>query len=151
MKLLKKEQKADPEEVLSPLMEKLLKERRKIRKFQAEHEEIFTSYDKLNQAFQVAENELKTAAKKIGAGYEDEDVEVEYTMPQHKFYDPKIVRKMVDAKILDSLGVIQKTETVDEKVLKALIRAKKVSKKVLEQSLVKEPTGAPRVAIKFKD
>jgi hypothetical protein len=72
-------------------------------------------------------------------------------MPQHKFYDPKIVRKMVDAKILDSLGVIQKTETVDEKVLKALIRAKKVSKKVLEQSLVKEPTGAPRVAIKFKD
>ena len=149
MKLLSP--KVSPKKILSPLMNNLWEKREALRKFQAKHSTTFDAFDELNQAVQVAENELKTEAKKIGAGYETDVMSVEYTMPQHRYLSPKLVREYVDEKIINSLGIITKTESVDEKVLKALVRAKKVNKRILTAALIEEPTGSPRVTITFKE
>jgi hypothetical protein len=105
----------------------------------------------LEEARQVAENELRTEAKKQGASYFDETIDVEYTMPQHRYLSPQIIREMVPAKILDALGIITRVEQVDEKVLKAVVKAGKIPKMVLTKALVEESTEAPRVTIKIKE
>ena len=122
-----------------------------VRKFQSEHEPIFTAVSKLQEARTIAENELRTAAKQIASGYETEQVSVEYVMPMHRYFDPARIRKKVDAAILSSLDVIVMEEKVDDKMLKTLVRAGKIKKSVLKECLVEEPTGSPRVTITIKD
>jgi hypothetical protein len=151
MKLPRNEPKKDPQKVLTPLMLRLLLERNKLRQFQAEHPKVFAVYDQLVQDMEVAENELKTASKQLGMGFDTDAVSVEYVMPQNRYLDVTTVKERVSPDILKSMGVIVKTYSVDEKVLKALIRAGKVSKTILKDALVETPTGAPRVTIKFKD
>ena len=150
MKLARNQKKESPK-VLVPLMEAAAIAREALRAFQSENEVVFTKSDVLRQKLEVAENELKTAAKRLGAGYETEEVGVEYVMPQHRYLDVTKIRELVSAKILDSLNVITKHESVDERVLKALVRAKKIHKSVLTNALIEEPTGSPRVSITYKE
>lgn len=140
----------DPKSLL-PRMLKVVLERKKLKKYESENQKVFAAHEALVQALEVAENELKTESKNLGAGYDSDAVSVEYVMPQSRYLDVAIVRERVDADILKSMGVIVTTRAVDEKVLKALIRAGKVSKNILKDALVEEPTGAPRVTIKYKD
>jgi hypothetical protein len=105
----------------------------------------------LQQARAVAENEVRTEAKRIGAGFSGERVEVEYVMPMHRYYDPQTLEESVDKKILDSIGVVETKKTVNEKLLKMLVKAKKIKKSVMTQAYREEPTGSPRVTITIKD
>lgn len=148
MKLLSKK---TPKETLLPLMDKVLEATIAVRKFQSKNERIFTAYHELVEAQEVAENELRTATKQLGVGYETESVACEYVMPRHKYYDPTVLREQVSAKILDALGVIEKKETVNEKLLKMLVKAKKIKKSIMEAAYREEPTGSPRVTITIKD
>lgn len=122
-----------------------------MRAFQAKNETVFTQFQILKEAREVAENELRTAAKNLGEGYETEDVACEYVMPMHKEWSPTVLRASVSAKILDALGVIKQKEVVDEKMLKMLVKSGKIKKSVMDKALVKIPTGAPRVTITIKD
>jgi len=149
MKLLKSTPKA--ERVLVPLMETLFQADQRMREFLSENERVFTKYQKLKEAREVAENELRTASKQIGAGYETDRVSCEYVMPEHKYYDPNVLREHVSKRILDSLDVIHVEEKVDEKILKMLVRANKIKKSIMEAALRKEPTGSPRVTIDIKE
>jgi hypothetical protein len=138
-------------QTLEPLLNTYLKAHLAVRKFEAENERIFTAYQKLTEARGVAENTLKTEAKRLGTGYETEKVVCEYVMPKHKFYDPDVLRENVSKRILESLGVIQTTEFVDEKILKMLVRAKKIKKSIMELAYRETPTNSPRVTITVKD
>lgn len=151
MKLLSPTKKKLPEQTLRPLMEAVYSADVELRTFQNEHGKIFSKYEELVQAREVAENELRTASKKLGDGFEDERVSCEYVMPQSTTYDAAKLRTLVSAKILSALSVIVPREDVDLVALKALIRAKKVKKSVLDAITVKTPTGAPRVTITIKD
>lgn len=149
MKLIKSKPRA--EEALVPLMNALFKADQSVRKFLSENEQIFTQYQKLKEAREVAENELRTESKRIGTGYETERVSCEYVMPQHKYYDPQILRERVSKRILDSLEVIRIEERVDEKILKMLVRANKIKKSVMQAAYRETPTGSPRVTITIKE
>lgn len=151
MKLPNTKSKPSAKIALSPLMETLRNAHREKRKFEAEHEPIFTRYHHLKEAVEVAENELRTEAKRIACGYENEYVACEYVMPKHRQLDPAILRKNVSEKILSALGVIETKEFVNEKILKMLVRAKKIKKSVMEAATVESSTGSPRVTITIKD
>jgi hypothetical protein len=150
MKLLNKA-KNNPGTVLSPLMDQFLTADIQVRQFQSKHEPIFTAFQQLKEARDVAENELKTEAKRLGTGYETERVSCEYVMPMHRSYDPKILRERVSEKILNALGVIETVEKVNEKILKMLVKAKKIKQSVLDAAYVETPTDSPRVTITIKE
>jgi hypothetical protein len=100
---------------------------------------------------EVAENQLRTAAKNEGQSYANEDITVEYVMPKSRYLDPDVVEIMVPEKIRKALGIIVTSKSVDEKVLKAVIKSGKIGKEVLTKALVEIPTGSPRVTITVKD
>lgn len=151
MKLIKQDKKPEPSSVLPSLMTTLWEADQAVRKFQVEHETVFTSYQALTEARDVAKNELSTEAKRIGAGYEDERVACEYVMPNSWSWDVDYIRKTVSKDILDSLGVIETTYAVNEKILKMLVRAGKIKKSVMEKAHVGVPTNSPRVTITIKE
>jgi hypothetical protein len=122
-----------------------------VRQFQAEHEQILTQLQELKEAEEVAANELRTAAKQHAMSFETDSVKVEYVMPKHRYLDPEIVETLVPEAIRKALGIIVTTKSVDEKVLKAVIKAGKVKESVLAKALVEEPTGSPRVTIFMRD
>lgn len=150
MKIIPTKKKPSPREVLLPLMKKLVEADKNLREFQAKHEKVLGLLDNLKEEFSVLENQLRTEAKKIGSGYAEDSVEVEYVMPMHRYYDPEILEQKISEKILKPLGVIETKKVVNEKLLKMLVKANKVKKSVIQQAYREEPTGSPRVTITIK-
>jgi hypothetical protein len=136
---------------LKPLVTEYYQKMMQVRKFQSENERIFTKFHILQEELEVAENQLRTESKKTGQSYDDGVVTVEYVMPNHSYLDPEIVETIVPEKIRKAMGIITFRKEVDEKVLKAVIKAGKVDKSILIKALVKEPTDSPRVTIKIKE
>jgi hypothetical protein len=150
MKLTPPKRTLNPSTTLTPLMEALVTAHTALLQFQATHQKVFADYDVLREAVDVAQNELKTASKRIGAGYETDRVSCEYVMPHKEWYDADYLRTHVAKDILDSLKVITMEPKVDVTILKALVRAKRIKKSVMHGALRREPTGSPRVTITLK-
>jgi hypothetical protein len=141
----------DPNLLLAILATTYEEKATQVQEFQAKNEPVFTRLHALKEAEEVAANELRTAAKQYARSFEGERVKVEYVMPKHRYLDPEVVEAMVPENIRKALGIIVTTKSVDEKVLKAMIKAGKIKDTVLTKALIEEETGSPRVTITLKE
>jgi hypothetical protein len=111
---------------------------------------VFEQANVLQERINVLTDEVKTYCKQNKRSLETDLLCAEFGTSKSRWYDPTTIRQYVSADLIRTMDVIKVEETVDEAVLKMLIKAKKIHEDVLKAAYREEET-ASRVTIKRKD